>query len=110
MHVLQEGKLKSRCQPGIKHFLQPPTSSGNSSSTKRRTTGSVGKTKTWSKDVVCLPGCGDEELNGATPAFFSIPRGQARAKLTEDGLVGKIRIVSTWTPRQVRYTLLKIKV
>ncbi|XP_028400989.1 G2/M phase-specific E3 ubiquitin-protein ligase-like [Dendronephthya gigantea] len=76
--------------------------------TKRRTTGGVGKIKTWSKDVICLPGYGNKELTGAAPVFFSIPRGPARAKLTEDGLVGKIRIVSTWTPRQVAIELTSI--
>ena len=99
MHVLQEGKLKLHRQPGIKHSFQH----------QHQTTGTVGKTKTWRKDVVCLPGCDSDELKDAAPAFFSIPRGQARAKLTEDWLVGKIRIVSTWTTRQVGYTLFKIK-
>ena len=34
------------------------------------TTSSVGKTKAWSKDVVCLPCCGNGELTA--PAFFSL--------------------------------------
>jgi hypothetical protein len=66
----------------------------------------LGKPKPGAKMLFVCNG----ELAGAAPAFFSIPRGQAWAKLTEDGLVGKIRIVSTWTPRQVRYILLEIKI
>ena len=90
-----QGRLPSRYQS-----IPSSSTSSPCSTTKRRTTGSVGRTKTWSKDVVCIPGV-NEEWSGPTPAYYSIPRGPARAKLTDDGLVGKVRIVSTWTPIQV---------
>ena len=65
---------------------------------KRRTPGSVGRTKTWSKDVVCIPNEGNSPLNTTT---FPIPRGEARGRLAMKGLVGKMRIVSTWSAWQV---------
>lgn len=65
---------------------------------KRRTSGSVGRTKTWSKDVVCIPNEDNSPLNTTT---FPIPRGEAWGRLAMKGLVGKMRIVSTWSARQV---------
>ena len=57
-----------------------------STASKRRTSGSVGRTKTWSKDVVCIPNGDKSPLNTTT---FPIPRGEARGRLASQGLVGK---------------------
>ena len=90
-----QATLPSRFQS----FLSTSTSVGSIS--KRRTSGSVGRTKTWSKDVVCI--LKEEEDFAPESTCFSIPRGQVRAKLAEKVLVGKIRIVSTSSPQQVSY-------
>mgnify|MGYP002803655945 CR=1 FL=1 len=76
------------------------TSASNYSNTsRRRTSGGVGRTKTWSKDVVCIPREDDALIDMTT---FAIPRGESRGRLAMKGLVGKMRIVSTWSARQVR--------
>lgn len=93
----RQTRLPSRFQP-----YTPPNNHAGSTAPKRRTSGSVGRTKTWSKDVVCIPK-ETETVEGETPATFSLPKGPARGKLADNGLVGKIRIVSTWSPRQVSF-------
>ena len=60
---------------------------------KRKTTGFVGRLRTWNKDVVCIPYTREITL--------SIPRGKQRGALSERGLIGKIRIMSTWNDMQV---------
>jgi hypothetical protein len=60
---------------------------------KRKTSGFVGRLRTWNKDVVCIPYTREITL--------SIPRGKQRGALSERGLIGKIRIMSTWNDMQV---------
>lgn len=50
--------------------------------------------KHYTKDVVCLP------LSSAST--LCIPRGQSRAKLAEDGLIGKISFTSDWSEVQLK--------
>ena len=61
--------------------------------TRKRTSGTVGRIRTWNKDVVCLP--------YSREGNFAIPRGKQRGLLAERGLIGKIRIVSSWSEMQV---------
>ena len=64
-----------------------------SSKSKRKTSGFVGRLRTWNKDVVCLPYSRDKIL--------SIPKGKQRGTLSERGLIGKIRLMSNWNALQV---------
>lgn len=74
------------------------TSSSSSKPTakKRRVSGQIGKEKTFMKDIVCLI---QQEYNALVDdnSIFPIPRGKARGKLAELGLIGKVRLVSTWS-------------
>ena len=63
---------------------------------KRSSSGVVGKAKTWNKDVVCIP-----ENMFEDAATIAIPRGRTRGELAERDLIGKIRLVSSWSTREV---------
>ena len=63
---------------------------------KRSTSGVVGRAKTWNKDVVCIP-----ESLFEKHSTIAIPRGRTRGELAERDLIGKIRLVSTWSSREV---------
>ena len=63
---------------------------------KRSSSGAVGKAKTWNKDVVCIP-----ENMFEDAATITIPRGRTRGELAERDLIGKIRLVSSWSTREV---------
>ena len=67
----------------------------NNAKTNRETSGFVGRLKTWNKDVVCLPFSREKHQ--------SIPRGKQQGMLAERGLIGKIRLMSTWNAHQVIY-------
>lgn len=69
----------------------------NAPKRKRSTSGVVGKTKTWNKDVVCLP-----ESMFENNSTIPIPRGRQRGEIAQRELIGKIRLVSSWTAREVK--------
>ena len=48
--------------------------------------------------MVCIPREDDASIDMTT---FPIPRGESRGRLAMKGLVGKMRIMSTWSARQV---------
>lgn len=50
--------------------------------------------KHYTRDVVCLP------LSSAST--LCIPRGESRAKLAQDGLIGKISFTSDWSEAQLK--------
>lgn len=50
--------------------------------------------RNYTKDVVCLP--------FSSASTIRIPRGDSRAKLAQDGLVGKISFTSDWTETELR--------
>ncbi|XP_062415740.1 uncharacterized protein LOC119206046 [Pungitius pungitius] len=56
--------------------------------------------KTFTKDIVCLP--------WSTNTIFSIPRGDTRTKLAEDGLIGKISFSSEWSEVQLKLEITAI--
>ena len=67
----------------------------NNAKRKGKTSGFVGRLKTWNKDVVCLLLSREKHQ--------SIPRGKQQGMLAERGLIGKIRLMSTWNAHQVIY-------
>lgn len=76
------------------------TSNTNTTAKKRRVSGQIGKEKTYTKDIVCLlqqqyPQAVDNR------SVIPIPRGKARGSLAELGLIGKVRLVSTWSSARV---------
>ena len=60
---------------------------------KKRSSGIVGRIRTWNKDIVCLSYSRD--------SHFPIPRGKQSSMLAEKGLIGKLRIISSWSEAQV---------
>ena len=56
--------------PVVLPFRYQSSASTYSTASKRRTSGSVGRTKTWSRDVVCIPNEDNSPLNTTT---FPIP-------------------------------------
>lgn len=69
------------------YFQAPKRRRGSSTRTAQ------GKSKTVTKDVVCIP---YEEGD-----IFAIPRGGRRAQLAELGLIGKVSLNTTWDKRAV---------
>ena len=65
---------------------------------RTRSSGLIGRIRTWNKDIVCLPYSRD--------SHFSIPRGAQRGHLAEKGLIGKVRFVSNWSEAQVMVCLM----
>ena len=66
---------------------------GQRSKPKRKTSGFVGRVKSWNKDVVCIPYTREKHI--------AIPRSKQRGLLAERGLIGKIKLVSTMTVCQI---------
>ncbi|CAJ1074951.1 uncharacterized protein LOC113053478, partial [Xyrichtys novacula] len=55
--------------------------------------------KHYTRDVVCLPFSSSSSVSSST---LRIPRGDSRAKLAQDGLIGKISFTSDWSEAQLR--------
>ena len=95
-------------QPSSRQSLLPSsflarrhlTSTSNTNAKKRRISGQVGKEKTYTKDIVCLV---QEQYPLAVDdsSIIPIPRGKVRGNLAELGLIGKVRLVSTWSGARV---------
>ena len=68
---------------------QPPSFSG-----KHKKTAAT-RTKQVTKDVICIP------LDGFATGM-SCPKGRERGDLAEQGLIGKMNIISTWDEEEVR--------
>ena len=83
-----------------RRHLTATASNTNTSAKKRRVSGQLGKEKTYTKDIVCLL-LQQHTLALDDSSIIPIPRGKARGTLAELGLIGKVRLVSTWSSARV---------
>ena len=83
-----------------RRHLTATASNTNTSAKKRRVSGQLGKEKTYTKDILCLLQQ-QHPLELDDSSIIPIPRGKARGTLAELGLIGKVRLVSTWSSARV---------